>query len=122
MWRLFFPKKLFAWLCIGMLSVQLGGCGWVTTKPATVADRTVADEQAVLGIELAYKAARISVGAAVDGGLISTPEQKAKWRELNRRAYSAVQKVEAVYSIANAQSALQAIQELLALAGERNEP
>lgn len=92
-------------------ALQLGG-------PANVASSTTADERAALAIELAYKAARTAVELAVDNGLISTPEQKKVWRERNRRAYAAVQKVEAGYTAANGAEASAAITALLNLTGK----
>jgi len=64
--------------------------------PGAVADETTVDEQALLRLELAYKAVRTAVEAAVDVGVISGPvaariavaDNKAfHWLSLARSAY-----------------------------------
>lgn len=94
-----------------------------TTGPAAFADRTVLDEKAVTGVELAYKAARTAVELAVDLGRIKGASATV-WRERNRKAYTAVQKARTAYRAGNALSygaavdeATSLVSDLLSLAG-----
>ena len=95
-------------LLVLFAAVSLTGCapllaGLTPPPPATYADRTILDEQAASGVELAYKAARIAVETGVDGGLI-VGENASRFRVLNRQAYAAVQTARAAYAAGNAQT------------------
>lgn len=70
--------------------------------PNTVADTVVLDEQAAVGVELAYKTARTLAELAVDAGLVKpgTP-LAAKVAAADNRAYAAVQGARAAYRAGN---------------------
>lgn len=116
-----FKRAVVGALAAATMLSGLGACAALHLGgPTNIITRTVADEQVVVGIELAYKGARIAVEFAVDSGAIKTPEQKAVWKTRNQAAYAAMQKVEATYTAANAESATDAITALLALTGKDN--
>ena len=77
-------------------------------SPGQVARRTVLDEQAALGVELAYKAFRTALEVAVDAGVLRG-ERAAQVAALDNRAYAAVQAVRAAYRAGNAASYTQAV-------------
>jgi hypothetical protein len=80
----------------------------VTTKPADVASTTVLDEQAALGVELAYKAFRTALEVATDAGVLrGTAATQAA--DLDARAYLAVLAVRGAYRSGNATSYGQAV-------------
>lgn len=92
--------------------------------PATIANRTTGDEQALQATEVAYKLARIAVEIGVDANLI-TGERAASFQRLNRQAYDAVLFMRSVYATGNADSykaavtrALAAVDQLRALTGK----
>lgn len=112
-------------LCIFLLAtaIPVAACTPLQT-PSDVAAKTKLDEQALLGVELAYKAARIAVGVAVDSGAI-VGARKAVWRDYNRKAYQAVTAAETAYDAGNAAdyaaavtNAQTLIAQLLALTGK----
>lgn len=76
--------------------------------PATVADKTVLDEQAALGIELAYKAARLAGETAVDAGLLKGAAA-SKAAALDNKAFLAVATVRQAYRTGNAASYREAL-------------
>jgi len=80
------------------------------SAPASFADRTVLDEQAALGVELAYKAARLAMETGVDAGLIKG-ETARRAAELDNRAFLAVATVRQAYAAGNADSYRQALTE-----------
>lgn len=86
------------------LVAALPGCSLVglPDKPADAADRTVLDEQAMLAIELGYKAARLAVETAVDAGVIKG-QRALDFAEYDDKAYRAVQSVRKAYAAGNAQ-------------------
>lgn len=80
-------KRLILCLCaLPALALTLASCGLSVgdaasagatvvdnvgvSAPVVAADRTVLDEQAITGVELAYKAARLTIETGVDAGLI----------------------------------------------------
>ena len=71
-----------------------------TVGPAAVAQRTAADEQVAVGIELGYKAFRTAVELGVDTGVIKGT-LAAKAAAADQRAYAAVQTARAAYKTAN---------------------
>jgi len=89
--------------------LALSGCAGlsnlanVPTAPVEAADSTVMDEQAALGVELAYKAARLAVETAVDAGVIRG-EQAVQFAALDNTAYAAVQAARRAYRAGNAVS------------------
>jgi hypothetical protein len=92
--------------------------------PATVADKTVLDEQGILACELAYKAARIAVETGVDAGLIKG-QAATRFASLDNRAYAALGVARAAYRTGNAASYAEALRQaqtaisgLLALTGK----
>lgn len=105
-------RKLF--LAAAALSLSLTGCAGlgtlasVPTSPGQVADQTVLDEQAALGVELAYKAFRTALEVAVDAGLLRG-QRAAQAATLDNRAYEAVQAARAAYRSGNAASYAQAV-------------
>lgn len=94
-----FAFALFAPLALAACS--FAGVESVPPNPADVADRTILDERAALGVELAYRAAGIALELAVDAGALRG-EHAATAATLERRAYSAVLAVRAAYDTGNA--------------------
>lgn len=86
-------------------------------SPQAVADRTTLDEQALQGVELSYKAARIAVEIYVDTGRC-TGACATRFRDLNRRAYAAVQACRTAYRAGNAPGYLAALSEARGLAND----
>ena len=78
--------------------------------PATHADRTVLDEQGMMAVELAYRAARVAVETGVDAGIIRGATA-SRFAALDRRAYAAVGVVRAAYRAGNAPSYRNALSE-----------
>lgn len=116
-------RMILAAACLALAScAALPPPASVPASPVALADRTVADEQGLLAVELAYKAARLSVETAVDAGLIKG-QRAAQFAQLDAKAYAAVQTARTAYRTGNATSwgnalasARQAIQQLLGLA------
>lgn len=108
--------------------LALSGCatvGNLPEAPVEVADSTVLDEQSMLAIEVAYKAAGLAIEAAVDAGIIRG-EAATRVASLDRGAYEAVLAVRAAYRAGNATSYANALTEarsavsgLLDLAGDQ---
>lgn len=110
-------------------ALALSGCGlqgMTTTPPppATVADKTVLDEQALLSLELAYKAARIAVETGVDAGIIKGATA-TRFAALDNAAFLGLAVARQAYSAGNARSYAEAITsgrgavtDLLTLAGK----
>lgn len=76
--------------------------------PAAVAERTLADEQAAQGAELAYKAFRTALEIAVDTGFLKGAAA-ARAAELDRRAFAALGVARKAYTTANSTDYLQAV-------------
>jgi len=77
--------------------------------PSSVANKTILDEQAALGVELAYKAARLSMETAVDAGLLKG-SSAAKAAVIDNRAFLAVATVRQAYRAGNATSYKEALE------------
>jgi hypothetical protein len=92
-------KKLF--IAIALVSTSLTACTTVPPAPVDVANKTVLDERAAIGVELAYKAARLAIETAVDAGLVKGQRATAI-AELDRTAYKAVLAARAAYRTGNA--------------------
>lgn len=76
--------------------------------PAAIAERTVADEQAGQGAELAYKAFRTALEIAVDTGFLKGAAA-TRAAELDRRAFAALKVARKAYTTANSGDYLQAV-------------
>jgi hypothetical protein len=105
-----------------LLAAALVACSPATlvglpASPQVAADRTTLDEQALLGVELAYKAARIAVEVYVDSGHC-TGACATRFRDLNRRAYAAVNAARAAYRAGNATGYIAALGEARTLAND----
>lgn len=92
--------------------------------PATYANRTAADEQALFAVEGFYKAARLAVETGVDAGLIKSATA-SRFADLDNRAYLALAVVRGAYRTGNSDTYLKALSEaqiaiqgLLALTGK----
>ena len=96
-------RKIF--LALAMLATlgacQFGSISSVPTAPSQIADRTVADEQGMLAVELAYKAARLAVETGVDAGIIRGATA-ARFAELDNKAFAALGVLRQAYRTANA--------------------
>ena len=93
-------------LATTMPLLLLTGCTFgevASTPPAVVASRTVLDEQGVLAVELAYKAARLAVEAGVDAGAIKG-ETALRFADLDNKAFLAVTVARNAYAAGNAAS------------------
>lgn len=89
-----------------------GAVSAATVGAVTPADRTLLDEKALAGVELAYRTARIAMETATDAGLI-TGGRAADVAILDQRAWSAVQAARAAYAAGNATSYREAIDRAL---------
>lgn len=78
--------------------------------PVTVADKTLLDEKALTGIELAYKAARIAVELGVDTGVIKGATA-TRFAALDNQAFLAVTTARSAYRTGNAPSYRTALSE-----------
>jgi hypothetical protein len=91
-------------VCLALACAPLlAACPATTDIPApnTVADATVLDERAAIGVELAYRGWRIAVETAVEAGIIRG-ERAAAFAETDRRLYAAVRAARAAYGAGNA--------------------
>ena len=94
-------------LILAGLAIALSGCGLLTlpagipAAPAAVANTTVLDEQAALGVELAYKAERIALETAVDAGRL-TGARATQAATLDDKAFAAVKVARRAYLAGNA--------------------
>lgn len=86
--------------------------GAVASGPAPLAQRTAADERALLAAELAYKAARLAVETAADAGLV-TPARAPAVADADMRAYGALLALREAYKGANANDWLAALDKAL---------
>lgn len=95
-------KKLLIAIGLAAASLSLPACSGVLEPPASVADKTKLDEQAAIGVNLAYKAFRLSVETGVAAGFIKPGSELAlKIADADNRAYSAVVAVDAAYRAGN---------------------
>lgn len=101
---------LLVTVCVACLA--LAGCAHSAippaSTPATIADRTVLDEKAMAGVELAYRSMRIALETAVDAGLLKGGAALVA-AQMDLRAETAVEAVHSAYQAGNAQSYDQAI-------------
>ena len=72
-------------------------------SPSAVANTTKLDEQAALGVELAYQAANRATFFAAKAGFLS-PDAKLRAADLDNAAYKAVLATRAAYDAGNATS------------------
>lgn len=93
------------------------GTGSIPSAPVVAADKTVLDEKAALGAELAYQAARTAAELAVDAGLIKG-ETARKVADADNRAYRALGAARAAYRAGNASSYSAALDEARAAVSE----
>lgn len=95
-----------------MTAVLLGGCTALATavpsSPGAIADRTVLDEKAAIGVENGYQAAVALVRAANAAGLLDQ-EARLRFADLDNLAYAQVQRVRQAYDAGNAASYAQAV-------------
>lgn len=97
-----------------LLALPLAGCGLMRLPaalpavPAAVANTTVLDEQAALGVELAYKAERIALETAVDANLLHG-ERATQAAALDDKAFAAVKIARRAYIAGNATDYVTAI-------------
>lgn len=91
------------------LALSLPGCAGLgalmgtSPPPAQAAQLTVWDEQGAIGVELAYKAARLAMETAVDAGFLKG-ENATRAMAADNAAFAAVTAVRAAYRAGNAQS------------------
>lgn len=113
--------KRFFGICLLLCALSAcitpgGGISSLPASPAAAADQTVLDEQAMLAVELAYKAARTAAELAVDSGVLKG-EAAARVAELDNTAFRAVALVRAAYGAGNAASYGAALTEARAAVG-----
>lgn len=94
-------------LCLG-LSTGLSACALspppnIAAAPYEFADGTVLDEQAALGVELAYQASALTLKAALRSGVIKG-DKLALAAKADNSAYAAVKAVRSAYAAGNARS------------------
>lgn len=93
-------------LLAAAVSLSLTGCqglGALMAPPAVTANQTVLDEQGAIGVELAYKAARLAMETVVDAGFLKG-ERATRAMAADNAAFAAVTTVRAAYRAGNAQS------------------
>lgn len=73
-----------------------GGSGGVGTTIPSVCERTVADEKALVGAQLAYKAFRVAVETGVNAGFISGT-LAGRVAAADNRAFAALTTADTVY-------------------------
>ena len=95
-------------LSLAACAPALKAIGNIPANPAAVASQTKLDEQAALSVELAYKAARLTVSTATRAGLV-TPQNATKLAAADNKAYMAVVLVREAYAAGNAASYSQAL-------------
>lgn len=105
-----------------VLAAALVACSPATlvglpASPQAAANLTIRDEQGLLAVELAYKAARIAVEVYADTGRC-TGACATRFRDLNRRAYAAVGAARAAYRAGNATGYFAALAEARTLAND----
>jgi hypothetical protein len=83
------------------------GLGSIPTSPSVLAQRTVADEQARLALELLYSA----YGTFIDTIKV-TPQNAAQLEALDKRVHASVEKMRNLYRTANSSDWLSAAAEL----------
>jgi hypothetical protein len=103
--------------CLLILSMSAIACApvervssAVPAAPAEVADRVLLDEQGLLALELAYKAARLAAEAATDAGAVRG-ETAAKVARVDNAAFTALGAARRAYAAGNAPSYAAALSE-----------
>lgn len=95
-------KKIILAVALLAAPVTLTGCASFLASPASVANQTKLDEQAAIGVNLAYKSFRLAVETAVEANIVVPGSPLAlKIADLDNRAFSAVQAVDAAYKAGN---------------------
>lgn len=79
-----------------------------TSGPAVIADRTVIDEKAMIGLELTHKALRLGLKKLTDAGKIKGG-QALLAAQLNQRAFYAIEALHDAYAAGNARSYWEAV-------------
>ena len=85
--------------------------------PATIADRTILDEQIGKGAEILYKAARTALELAADAGILKGANAE-KAAMLDGALYEALRAVRTAYRAGNAKDYADAAEEVKILAGQ----
>ncbi len=107
-------RKLLAGVMLALAVPALAGCslgsiaGGISSGPAAIADTTVLDEQAGVGVELAYKGFRLVAEAAVDSGQV-TGSNAAKLQAFDLKAKAAVDTVRLAFEAGNSNSYTDAV-------------
>ena len=101
--RLLLIPLLLALSACGGLTGLLGAPANLPASPSAIANTTKLDEQAALGVELAYQAANRATYFAAKAGVLS-PDAKLRAAELDNTAYKAVLATRAAYDAGNATS------------------
>ena len=78
--------------------------------PSTIADRTAADEQASIGVELSYKAFRTALEIGTDAGAFKG-KRALVVAEIDDRVFAAVKAVRSAYRTANSPTFLASAEE-----------
>lgn len=87
------------------IALALSACSQTPpTSPGQVANQTVLDEKAAIGVETAYTAAARAAAMAIRGGLVTDPARIARIGQIDTQAHRAVQAVRAAYKAGNATS------------------
>lgn len=95
-------KKIILAIALGVSSLSVTACSSFLESPASVSNSTKLDEQAAIGVNLAYKSFRLAVETAVEAKLIVPGSPLAlKVADLDNRAFAAVQAVDAAYKAGN---------------------
>lgn len=90
------------------LCTPLHACETFADGPKAVADTSVADERAVIALELAYTSATRAGTTLARAGIIDAE----RFKELDRKAYTALQAVRAAYRAGNSDGYALAVTEL----------
>jgi hypothetical protein len=84
-------------------------------SPSSVADSTVIDEKAMLGLETLYLSANQLAQTALDLGIVKGDESRAEVKEADRKAYNALLAARAAYRAGNSRSFSEATADLAGL-------
>lgn len=111
-------KRLNAFGLVFAVAMTVAACntplgtaaGVAVGGPATVANRTVADEKAMIAAEQAFRTVETLLGAAVDAGALKGANA-AKAKALNDKAHAALLAARRAYSAGNATNMFAAITE-----------
>jgi hypothetical protein len=95
-------------LPIALVACTPTGITSIPPSPQAVAETTILDEQAALGVELAYQAAALAALTAMKSGLVDA-KTKVEIAKADTFAYAQVQKVRAAYDAGNSASYAQTL-------------